>query len=306
MSSLFLRALIVATLLTFTFDVVAQRGIPQQQRDVVPAGSRVEYKTYQSRLLGRELRYGIYLPRSYSSSNTRYPVLYFLHGLNENEMRWSTRGRADLLLDRLTAEGSMGEFIVAVPFAANSFYTNTRDGSELWEDVIVKEFIPAIEATYRVNNSRQNRGISGISMGGYGALKIAFKNPEMFGAVSAHSAALIEDFSTTNVSGRRLEMFRALFDRIYGINQDVTYWDQNNPLTLIRDTSRFNGLKIYLDCGTEDEYAFYLGTRAFSEILTRASYPHEVHLYPGNHGWEYAAQHIPASLQFHWKTFSGR
>ena len=62
----------------------------------LPAGSRVEYKTYRSTLLNRELRYGLYLPPSYAASPTRkYPVLYFLHGLDENEMRWSTRGETD-------------------------------------------------------------------------------------------------------------------------------------------------------------------------------------------------------------------
>ena len=56
--------------------------------------SRVEYKTFESKLLGKEIRYGLYLPPSYDSSPAkRYPVLYFLHGLNENETRWSSRGQ---------------------------------------------------------------------------------------------------------------------------------------------------------------------------------------------------------------------
>ncbi len=307
-----LRLLVLSALLACTLELIAQRGAPgqqgqqgQQQRDAIPPGSRVEYKTFQSKLLARELRYAIYLPKSYAASNTRYPIVYFLHGLQENEMRWSTRGRADLMLDSMVSEGRIGEFIVAIPFGATSFYTNTRDGSEPWEDMVIKEFIPLIETSYRVNNTRQNRGISGISMGGYGALKIALKNPDMFGAVSAHSPALIEDFSTTNVAGRRLQMFEALFDRIYGMKQDLAYWDQNNPLTLIRNTGRLNGLKIYVDCGTEDEYGFYLGAKTLDDILTKASYAHEVHLYPGNHGWDYAARHVPESLQFHWRAFRG-
>src|SRR5262245_18783210 len=111
--------------------------------------SRVEYKTFQSKLLGKELRYGLYLPPSYNASPTKkYPVVYFLHGLNENEMRWSSRGETDVMLDRMIAEGKIGEFIVAIPFGATSFYTNTRDGSEKWEDMIVSEFIPAIESSY--------------------------------------------------------------------------------------------------------------------------------------------------------------
>src|SRR5438093_4490442 len=297
------RALIL--LLVSTLQLPAQRG-GVGQRDTIPAGSRVEYKTFQSKLLGRELRYGLYLPASYNNSTKRYPVLYFLHGMYENEMRWSSRGQTDLMLDRMTADAKIGEFIVAVPFGGTSFYTNTRDGSERWEDVLIAEFLPMIESTYRVNASRATRGISGISMGGYGALKIAMKHPDLFGSVSAHSAVLLKDLSAAKVAAGRLQMFQGLFDRIYAINQDLSYWEANNPMTLAMDTKKFNGMKIYFDCGTEDEYGFEVGTKQLDEMLTKASYPHEAHLYPGHHGWDYAVQHTSESLLFHWKTFGGK
>ena len=90
-------AVAVLLLASGVVGLFAQRGGPQF-RVVVPEGSRGQYKTYQSALMNRELRYGLYLPSSYETSGTRkYPVLYFLHGLNENEMRWSTRGETDLL-----------------------------------------------------------------------------------------------------------------------------------------------------------------------------------------------------------------
>jgi S-formylglutathione hydrolase FrmB len=272
--------------------------------------SRVEYKTFDSKVLGNPIRYGLYLPPSYSNSPAKkYPVLYFLHGLNENETRWAARGMGDVMLDRMVAEGKIGEFIVAIPFGAISFYTNTRDGSQKWEDMIVTEFIPMIESAYRVNSSRATRGISGISMGGYGALKLAMKHPDLFGSVSAHSAVLIQDLAAVqSIPGRpgRMQQMTALFDKIYGINQDLTYWEANNPMTLAKDRSKWNGLKIYFDCGTEDEYGFFVGTRQLDELLTKASYPHEAHLYPGNHGWDYAVQHTETSLLFHWKAFSGK
>ena len=303
MKRLYLLAL--AVLFVFTLQPLAQRG--GQFRDVVPEGSRVEYKTFASKLLNREIKYGLYLPPSYASSPAKkYPVLYFLHGLNENEMRWSTRGRTDIMLDKMIADARIGEFIVAVPFGAVSFYTNKRSGSEPWEDVIVSEFVPLIESTYRVDATRKTRGISGISMGGYGALKLAMKHPDVFGSVSAHSAVLLANLADARVSDRRLQLFQGLFDQIFGINQDMTYWDANNPMALAADTKKLNGLKIYFDCGTEDEYGFQTGTKILDDMLTKANYPHEGHLYPGNHGWDYAAQHMDASLSFHWKAFSGK
>ena len=308
------RIALAVLLLANTIGLLGQGGRGPQFRDVIPQGSRVQYKTYNSALMKRELRYGIYLPPSYETSGTqRYPVLYFLHGLNENEMRWSTRGETDLLLDKMVAGKAIGEFIVAIPMSATtSFYTNARNGSAPWEDAVVKEFIPMIESTYRVNTTRTTRGISGISMGGYGALKIAMKHPEMFGSVSTHSAALVPDFNTTTVTGRRLDQFKALFDNIYGIGfaaggpLDLTYWNANNPLELARDTAKLQGLKIYFDCGTEDEYGFYGGQQVLDDLLTKAKYPHTAALHPGVHGWDYAKQHTQQSLLFHWNAFSGR
>jgi S-formylglutathione hydrolase FrmB len=295
-----------------TLGLLAQRG--PQFRDVVPQGSRVQYKSYQSALMNRELRYGIYLPPSYETSGTRrYPVLYFLHGLNENEMRWSTRGETDLLLDKMIAAKTIGEFIVAIPASSTtSFYTNARSGNAPWEDAVIKEFVPMIESTYRVSAARTTRGIGGISMGGYGALKIAMKHPEMFGSVSAHSAALVPDFNTTTVAGRRLDAFKSLFDSIYGIGfaaggpLDLKYWDANNPLELARDTSKFQSMKIYFDCGTEDDYGFYAGHQVLDDLLTKAKYAHTAALYPGPHGWDYAKQHTQQSLLFHWNVFNGK
>jgi S-formylglutathione hydrolase FrmB len=306
------RLTLALLLLAGTAGLLAQRG--PQVRDVIPEGSRVQYKTYQSALMSRELRYALYLPPSYESSGTRkYPVLYFLHGLNENEMRWSTRGEADLLLDKMIAAKSIGEFIVAIPMSSTtSFYTNARNGMAAWEDAVVKEFIPMIESGYRVNATRATRGISGISMGGYGSLKIAMKHPEMFGSVSAHSAALVPDFNTTTVTGRRLDSFKSLFDNIYGIGfagggpLDLTYWNANNPLELAKDTAKLQGMKIYVDCGTEDEYGFYGGQQALDDLLTKAKYPHTAGLFPGTHGWDYAKQHIQQSLLFHWNAFNGK
>jgi len=286
------RALVL--LLVLSLELIGQRGPGAQPgfggRDIIPTGSRVEYKTFQSKLLGRELRYGLYLPPSYAGSpSKKYPVLYFLHGAFENEMRWSTLGQTDIKLDQMIAEGKIGEFIVAVPSAGNSFYTNTRDGSEKWEDMIITEFIPMIESTTRAAATRATRGISGTSMGGYGALKLAMKHPDLFGSASAHSAVLLQDLSAAKVSGGRLQMFQSMFDHIYGINQDLNYWEANNPMTLAKDTRKLNNLKIYFDCGTEDNYGFEVGARQLDEMLTKAAYPHEAHLYPGVHGWDRGA-----------------
>ena len=147
MTRIRLALLVAVALLLASSDLTAQARFNRNpDRDIAPKGSRVQYKTFNSDLLNRNIPYGLYLPPSYVHSDMKYPVLFFLHGANENERRWSTRGLADILLDRMVREGAIGEFIVAIPYGENSFYTNSISG-ELWEDMITEEFIPMIEST---------------------------------------------------------------------------------------------------------------------------------------------------------------
>jgi S-formylglutathione hydrolase FrmB len=272
-------------------------------RDTIPVGSRVQYKTFPSDILARDIPYGLYLPPSYEESDQNYPVLFFLHGANENEKRWSTRGLTDLMLDQMIADGEIGEFIVAIPFGENSFYTNSRSG-ERWEDMVTDEFIPMIETDNRALGTREGRAISGVSMGGYGALKLALKNPYLFGSVSAHSAMLLDNLESTIVRPDLRELYLSLFDEIFGVSESMATWDENNPLGIAR-VADLNGMKIYFDCGTEDQYGFYTGAGQLHEILDGRNIEHEFHLYPGRHGWDYAREHTAASLMSHWKAFEG-
>jgi S-formylglutathione hydrolase FrmB len=272
-------------------------------RDIIPDGSRVQYRTFSSHILARDIPSGRYLPPSYEENDQDYSVMFFLHGANENEKRWSTRGRTDLMLDQMIADGEIGEFIVAIPFGENSFYTNSVSG-ERWEDMVTEEFIPMIEADNRTLGTRKGRAISGVSMGGYGALKLAMKNPDLFGSVSAHSAMLLDDFESTAVSPQLQQIYLSIFDEIFGVSESMASWDENNPLGIARDVN-LDGTRIYFDCGTEDQYGFYTGAEQLHDILDSRGIDHEFYLYPGRHGWDYARDHTAASLLFHWNTFDG-
>ncbi len=272
-------------------------------RDISPEESRVQYKTFSSEILAREIPYGLYLPPSYEENDQDYPVVFFLHGANENEKRWSTRGRTDLMLDQMIADGEIGEFIVAIPFGENSFYTNSVSG-ERWEDMVTEEFMPMIEADHRALGTRAGRAISGVSMGGYGALKLAMKNPGLFGSVSAHSAMLLDDLESTMIRPDLRQLYLALFDEIFGVSESMASWNANNPLGIAREVA-LDGMKIYFDCGTEDQYGFFTGAEQLHDILDSRSIDHEFYLYPGRHGWDYAREHTAASLKFHWDAFNG-
>ena len=98
------------------------------------------------------------------------------------------------MLDDLRHQHKMGDFLIVAPEGRRSFYINSADASVRYSDFFLQEFLPHIESKYRI---RPGRAISGISMGGYGALRFAFAHPELFSAVSAQSAALITESPRT-------------------------------------------------------------------------------------------------------------
>jgi S-formylglutathione hydrolase FrmB len=268
------------------------------------AAGRVECSTVKSRLMGRAVRYCVLLPPSYDTDKTRhYPVLFYLHGLGENEQSIINFGGWNLV-ELLWEQRRIGEYLIVTPDGGRSFYINARDGKQPYENFFIREFVPAIDRKYRTRASPSYRGVMGVSMGGYGALHIAFKYPSLFVSVSAHSAALAENvpkglLSSPSAPGSRL----GIFGNVFGAPLDRAFWERNNPFTLARQTAGLGRLKIYFDCGTQDEYGFDAGAQALSNLLKARRIAHEFHLYPGGHGWLYVAEHLAASLEFHARAF---
>jgi S-formylglutathione hydrolase FrmB len=147
---------------------------------------------------------------------------------------------------------------------------------------LVQEFFPYIESRYRAAPGRANRAISGISIRGYGALHLAFRHPQLFSSVSAHSAALIDKLPTF-LAGTAPNLPRSrVLGGVFGNPPDPFFWDQNSPIALAR-TASLAGLKIYFDCGDEDDFGFDPGATALDRVLTSRHVPHEFHIYPGRH-----------------------
>jgi S-formylglutathione hydrolase FrmB len=267
------------------------------------AAGRAECRSVPSKILRRSVPYCVLLPPSYDSGKTqRYPVLYFLHGLGENEQLLLNSGGWDLIQD-LWDQKRIGEFLIATPAADRSFYINSHDGRVRYEDFFMKEFLPFIESHYRIRADRAHRGVSGVSMGGYGVLRLAFRYPQLFGSVSAHSAALIDNLPRIQIVGSQENALSFALGGAFGNPFDPAFWKRNSPFTIVRDSPRPVGMHIYFDCGTEDDYGFNVGAQAFHELLVSRGIPHEFHLYPGGHNEAYFVQHLPASLEFESAAF---
>jgi S-formylglutathione hydrolase len=188
--------------------------------------------------------------------------------------------------------------VSVMPSAGRAFYMNFRDGSQNWEDFVIKDLLPYMRKNFNVVKGREGTFITGISIGGMGALRMAVKYPDVFQAVASQEPAIEPALAYDEITlrdkigrpdGAGLQD-RILLKRIYGDPIDKDYWAANNPATIIaRDPSRLLGLGIYLEVGDQDLFYIDQGTEFVHRVLFDAGISHEYRLVKG-------ADHVGASL----------
>ena len=193
---------------------------------VAPPGTTYHLFDTTSRGKGTQGSYLIYLPPTYATANNRrYPVIYWLHGGfgNAREGSWAVEQ-----IDKGVKAGLMPETIVVLAQALPvGWYVNSKDGKRPVEDVIIKDLIPHIDAAYRTLNQREARGIEGMSMGGYGALHLGVKYPDLFGAISSVAPSIMRNLSD--------EPKERTFDTF---GDDQAFYDANGPCLLAKTERR--------------------------------------------------------------------
>ena len=241
-----------------------------EPRDV-PHGT-VEINWQKSKAIAGETRaIWIYTPPDYARSTRRYPVLYLLHGSNDTAAGWTTAGNANFVLDNLLADRKAMPMIVVMPFGhATPFGVPVPQGGvtndALFEDYLLKDVIPTVEARYRVSPGRENRAIAGLSMGGGQSLRIGLGHLDLFSAVASFSGAVPGDFETR---------FAALLKDSKDTNQKLkTLW---------------------IGCGQQD--SLFPRSKNLSELLTKYQVKHIFHPTDGVHNYtvwrKYLAEYTP-------------
>jgi S-formylglutathione hydrolase FrmB len=245
----------------------------------------------QSKLTGKTLPYNVILPRNYQTSpRSRYPVLYLLHGFSGHYSDWVTRTNlADYAADY--------RMLVVTPEGNDGWYTDSAGAAaDKYESYILQELIPDVDRRFRTIQTRYARGIAGLSMGGYGALKFGLKYPDHFAFAGSVSGA-VETASWTEDDLKNLKTIR---DSVFGVFGPVgsETRKRNDILEITRGltAARVAGLPyIYLDCGTED-FLVDMNQR-FAALLREKKIPHEYRELPGNHNWEYWDQQVREVLK---------
>ncbi|HSO86195.1 MAG TPA: alpha/beta hydrolase-fold protein, partial [Draconibacterium sp.] len=151
-------------------------------------GKVIESLKFKSELVNYPVEYSIYLPPDYETSQRSYPVLYLLHGYSDDETGWIQFGEANGIADKGIAIGDFPPCIIVMPDGKVTWYCNSFDGKDPWEDMFVKEFIPFIEKEYCIRPQKEFRAIAGLSMGGNGALLLSMRHPDLFSSCVAMSA----------------------------------------------------------------------------------------------------------------------
>jgi enterochelin esterase-like enzyme len=234
---------------------------------------------FDSATIGRNFAYRVYLPPDYLSAPARrYPVLYMLHGAGGNYTEWTDSFLPEQI-DRLIAADEVQPMIVVMPDDDESTYWANWDNGPRWGDYVTDDVVAIIDRRYRTLTSPAGRAIGGLSMGGLGALNLAFQHPDVFGVVGSHSPSV------------RLEPDPSLWF-LTGDN----FWE-HNPIWLADHASGLDGLRIWLDVGSDDYWLPNID--ALHSALVADGLHVEWHEFPGPHEAEYWIDHVPDYLRYY-------
>ena len=246
---------------------VREKGVDFYDAKDVPHGE-VRALWYHSKVTGNPRRAMVYTPPAYDANHKeRYPVLYLQHGAGEDERGWTTQGRANFILDNLIAAKKAKPMIVVM----DNGYADRADAAPPaagqpprfdfgpFEEVLIGELIPKVDATYRTLADRGNRALAGLSMGGMQALQIGLTNPDAFASVGAFSAPPFGKIDATT-------SYKGAF----------------------RDAAAFNKKTrlLWLGAGTAED-RFAAGVKTMRETLDKAGVKHVVYESKGtSHEWQ--------------------
>jgi S-formylglutathione hydrolase FrmB len=236
---------------------------------------------YFSRALTKASAFNVIFPDDPKTPRP-WSTFYLLHGLSDDHTIWTRRTSIERYVAGLP-------LVVVMPDGGRGWYTNAAEGPA-YEDDLIKDVMGLVERTFPVRTEREGRAIGGLSMGGYGALKLGLKHHDTFASVVSHSGAI-------GVLRRKIDNsggFGAELKRIFG---ETPQDGPEDPFGIVSriDHGRIPALRI--DCGTEDPLLDQ--NRAFHRLLEDQQIHHEYEEFPGAHDWSYWDRHVQEAVAFH-------
>lgn len=267
----------------------------------------VENKVVKSKIFKRDINYSVLLPENYDKTTDTYPVVYLLHGFGDDQNAWNQYGLIQYYADLNVSEN--GPMIFVMPQGFNSYWVNRYDGSLPFMNYFITELVPQIDSIYRTKKDKTQRAVMGYSMGGYGALILPAKNPDIFSI----SVPLSMSFRTDE---QYMAEPQSVFDNQWGLifgglratgtARLTDYYKEYSPFYFFdkSDLSSFAGLKIFMDCG-DDEESLSVTNGALHILMHTRNMPHEYRVRNGGHSWDYWHKCLPEALAFIGDGFKG-
>jgi S-formylglutathione hydrolase FrmB len=248
-----------------------------------------------STAMNRKMRAAVVLPESYAKSKTPYPVLYLLHGGGGQFSDWLKQTPDKSLVHKLADQYNL---IIVMPEGdrLGGYLDSPVQKDNLFETYVAKEVIEKIDNTYRTIRDRKGRVITGLSMGGHGALYLATRHPELYCAAGSMSGALDLNYKNWRINPEFEKAVEQGFTRILGpIGSSPDYYAANSVVYLT-DKMKANGLKLIIDCGVDD---FLIEpNRELHRRLVYSKVEHDYTERPGGHTWEYWQNSLPYHILF--------
>lgn len=262
----------------------------------------LEGKSIKSKILKQEVKYSVILPKDYSKNEKAYPVVYLLHGLGGNHYSWLEYGRLSQHVERAVNNKEIQPMIYVMPEGYRTYYVNDFYGEFLYQDMFIKELVPFIDANYRTLPKKDKRATIGFSMGGFGALILPLKHPEMFSVAVPLSISLRTDDQYMVEDRKEWDsQWGRLFGGIglYGKDRITPYYKGNSPFHLFNKANlkKYKDLKIYIDNG-DDEQTLSKSNEALHILLRDLNFDHEFRVRNGGHTFEYWRTSLVNGLHF--------
>ena len=241
-----------------------------------------------SQTLGKHVGAYVYVPDDFPPP---FATLYLLHGLSDDYTGWMRR-------TSIERYAGAHRLLIIMPDGDRGFYTDNAAGPA-YATYIAKEVVDTIERIFPAKRSRESRGVGGLSMGGYGALRLALGHPQVFSVATSHSGAVMHGSRNNPRVGGALQ--DSEFHRIFG---EAPVGTDHDVLHLAAEAKRAATLPhMRIDCGVDDELV--QDNRTFHAKLEALRVPHEYQEFPGGHDWGYWDTHVQEALAFHSRHLLG-
>lgn len=281
-----IKILSAVFLLTASISCEKEKPLP------VPEFNRYNQdNAFHSEILGREVHYAILFPENYrEEKDVRYPVVYMLQGYGESKVGgrdWSK------WISKIKIEEALGlqPMIYVFPDCKNSYYSNSYDGKNMYMDMFVKELVPFVDNSFRTIADREHRAVMGYSMGGFGAMVLPMKNPDIFGISVPLSISVRTDEQYMNESqdgwnNQWGSIFGGKGQNGYGRITD--YYKEHSPFYQFTEANRetLSRIKWFMHCG-DDEEQILIANDNLHVLMRNNGYEHEFRIGDGGHSGDY-------------------